>query len=167
MRLICFIATVLLLLSGCQSAASPTGQLPPAKDLAATARVAAQKAIPIVVMFEARWCEFCHILREEVLDPMAGNRQDYEGQIAFFRRISIDSDTPVVDFDGHTTTHRALGERYEIDVTPTVLIFDPAGRVLKRIVGLPGGTVETYSDTLFAAIEDATQILRKGLKSHE
>ncbi|SIN68113.1 Thioredoxin-related protein [Sulfurivirga caldicuralii] len=162
-----FLFSTLLLLGGCQSAASPSGQLQPARDLSATARAAAQKAIPIVVMFEARWCEFCHILREEVLDPMADNRQDYEGQIAFFRRISIDSDTPLVDFDGHTTTHRTLGERYEIDVTPTVLIFDPAGRVLKRIVGLPGGTVETYSDTLFAAIEEATEKLRKGMNPHE
>jgi thioredoxin-related protein len=162
-----FLVSTLLLLSGCQSAASPGGQLQPARDLGATARAAAQKAIPIVVMFEARWCEFCHILRDEVLDPMAGNRQDYEGQIAYFSRISIDSDTPVVDFDGHTTTHRALGERYEIDVTPTVLIFDPAGRVLKRIVGLPGGTVETYSDTLFATIEEATETLRKGMNPHE
>ena len=162
-----FLTLLLALLGGCQSAASSTATLPLAQNLAATARAAAVKAVPIVVMFEARWCEFCHILREEVLDPMAGNTQDYEGRIAFFRRVSIDSDRPVVDFDGHTTTHRTLGERYEIDVTPTVLLFDPAGRVLKRIVGLPGGTVETYGDTLFAAIEAATEQLRKGLKPHE
>ena len=167
MRPTILLALAALLLSGCPSAASPGDGLPPATDLAATARLAARKAIPIVVMFEARWCEFCHILREEVLDPMAGNRADYEGRIAFFRRVSIDSDTPVADFDGRMTTHRALGERYDIDVTPTAMLFDPGGRVLRRIVGLPGGTVETYGDTLLPAIEQATEQLRKGRKPHE
>jgi thiol-disulfide isomerase/thioredoxin len=40
-----------------------------------------------------------------------------------------------VDLD--VADHLALGERLAIDVTPTVLVLDAAGRVVRRATGVP------------------------------
>ncbi len=156
---------VLLLLSVSQAwaqSARPAhaAALPSAHDLQQLGQRAQAEKIPIVLMFSAQWCEFCAILKEEVLGPMAANPA-YEGRIAFFRVVHIDrSDLPLVDFDGAETRHHDFAERFEVDLTPTVWIVDGRGRPLAEpLVGLPGGTIETYSETLFARLETALQRL--------
>ncbi len=135
-------------------------QLPSAQNLHQLGSQAIERKIPIVLMFSARWCEFCAILKEEVLAPMAANPA-YEGQIAFFRVVHIDRpDLPLVDFSGQRTTHHDFAERFDVDLTPTVWIVDGQGRTLTEpLIGLPGGTVETYSETLFARLEAALKKL--------
>ena len=131
-----------------------------ARDLQALGQLAQSEKLPIVLMFSAQWCEFCDILKEEVLNPMAAN-PEYEGRIAFFRLIHIDrDDLPLVDFTGRRTTHHAFAEQFEVDLTPTVWIVDGEGRsIAEPLIGLPGGTVETYSETLFARLETALKAL--------
>lgn len=130
--------------------------LPLAHDLKQLGQQAQARKIPIVLMFSAKWCEFCHLLKEEVLAPMAGN-PDYEGKISFFRQISIDrDDLPLVDLSGNATNHHAFAERFDVDLTPTVWIVDGQGKPLTEpLIGLPGGTIETYSETLFSRINEA------------
>ena len=134
----------------------PKSKLMLAQNLAQLGQQAQARKLPIVLMFSAKWCEFCAILKEEVLTPMAHN-PDYEGKIAYFRQISIDrDDLPLVDFQGGQTTHQAFAERFEVDLTPTVWIVDGRGNALTEpLVGLPGGSIETYSETLFARINEA------------
>lgn len=135
-------------------------QLSPAANLQQLGQQATRNKIPIVLMFSARWCEFCTILKEEVLAPMAAN-PDYEGKIAFFRVVHIDrSDLPLVNFSGRQTSHHDFAEHFDIDLTPTVWIVDGQGQALTApLIGLPGGTVETYSETLFARLEEALKKL--------
>ena len=148
-------STLFILLSG-----PACSHMETARDLQALGQLAQSKKLPIVLMFSAQWCEFCDILKEEVLNPMAAN-PEYEGRIAFFRIIHIDrDDLPVVDFKGQRTTHHAFAEQFEVDLTPTVWIVDGQGQpIAEPLIGLPGGTVETYSETLFARLETALKTL--------
>ena len=138
--------TLLPFMSAAAQSHAPTeaAMLKPATDLQALGRQATARRIPVVLMFSARWCEFCAILKEEVLAPMAAN-PDYEGRVAFFRVVHIDrDDLPLVDFAGRRTTHHTFAERFDVDLTPTVWILDGHGQPLTEpLVGLPGGTVET------------------------
>lgn len=43
----------------------------------------------------------------------------------------------VVHIDLDVADHLALGERLAVDVTPTVLVLDPAGQVVRRATGVP------------------------------
>ena len=135
-------------------------QLLPAANLQQLGQQATRNKIPIVLMFSADWCEFCDILKNEVLVPM-GTNPEYEGRIAYFRIIHIDrADLPLVDFRGRATNHQAFAERFNVDLTPTVWIVDGQGQALTEpLIGLPGGTVETYSETLFARLETALKKL--------
>lgn len=154
--------TLLPFMGACAQSHAPAeaATLKPATDLQALGAQATARRIPVVLMFSARWCEFCAILKEEVLAPMAAN-PDYEGKVAFFRVVHIDrDDLPLVDFAGRHTTHHAFAERFDVDLTPTVWIVDGQGRALTEpLVGLPGGTVETYSETLFSRLEEALKKL--------
>jgi hypothetical protein len=59
-----------------------------------------------------------------------------------------------VDFAGHDTTTSAMAARYDLSITPTVILLSPAGRLLAPpIVGINNS--EMYGHYLDQAIATA------------
>ncbi len=146
-----FPALVLTLISGALWASAAI-QVPLGKQLQQDARSSAHSDRPIMLVFAARYCHYCELLEEEILRPMLLSG-DYEQQV-IMRKLLVDSDLPIEDFDGHQRKPAELSRRYGIKVTPTVLFVDAAGNELaERMVGI--NTVEMYGGYLDAAIEEA------------
>lgn len=124
--------------------------VPKSWDLAQEAQKALQNETPLLLMFSAEDCEFCQRLESEILDPMLLSG-DYDDKI-LIRRVMTDSYLRVQDFQGRTIEMDELSSRYNIQVTPTVLIVDHQGRELApRIIGV--NTIEMYSAYLDKAID--------------
>ncbi|WP_426595325.1 TlpA family protein disulfide reductase [Cellulomonas sp. McL0617] len=71
-----------------------------------------------VVQFSSTFCAPCRATRH-VVD----------------RAVATSHGVARVDLD--VAEHTALGERLAIDVTPTVLVLDPTGEVVRRATGVP------------------------------
>jgi thioredoxin-related protein len=131
-------------------ATRPLPPVPPALDLAADGRAAADGDQPVVVLFSRRSCGWCDKARREHLNAMAAD----PATGARFRQIDIDADTRLVDFSGQPTSHRAFGQQHHIKLTPTLMFFGGDGRPLAgAIVGyrLP----EFYGTLIETAIDDS------------
>ena len=123
-----------------------------AEDLSSLGRDSSDRHIPIVLMFSSRHCEYCERLEAEFLVPMKRSGE-YEDK-ALIRKLDLDRLTRVVDFNGEKIDAEALADRYDVDVTPTVVFLDHQGRQLaKRLIGL--GNVFFYGGLLDEAIEIA------------
>ncbi len=84
LKLLATALTAILFLAGCDKAANASGYAANSKlkeltNLQELATEARERNLPIMLTVGAEWCEFCHILREEVLDPMALGG-DYDGK---------------------------------------------------------------------------------------
>lgn len=85
---------------------------------------AAQARLPVLVDFYATWCPPCDRLRDEFLtDPSR------EELLRRFVLLKVDADAPA---------SFAIKDRYRVGGYPTVLVLDPDGGVLDRVVGYPG-----------------------------
>lgn len=126
------------------AAANPVaGTLPAARDLAADAQILRQRHIPLLVLYSRQDCEWCDQARREVLGPMLKN----PATPLVIRQIDIDTDAPLVDWDGKATTHRDFSQRHHVSLTPTVTLFGPGGEPLAEpIVG--------YQRDFYAALLD-------------
>ncbi|WP_029933397.1 thioredoxin family protein [Thiomicrospira pelophila] len=133
-----------LILAGCDREAQ-ANNLKEMDDFAWTAQQAREKNIPIMIMFTAEWCDFCHQLKREVLNPMllGGLYEDYA---VIMRQVSVDSSAPLKFSDTETIAKQDFAKLYNADITPTLIFVDSRGLpVGDRIVGV--------SDTqLFAAM---------------
>jgi thioredoxin-related protein len=131
--------------------------LPPAQDLHADARRSTEQRIPILLFFDLWDCPYCDRALHEFLVPMASG-EEWRAR-AIYRQIEIDKTDALVDFNGDTTTHRAVAERFHIKVTPTIYVVDAHGQPLgKPLVGLM--TPDFYGAYLEQAINDATAKLK-------
>ena len=120
----------------------PGKTLPELMNMQTLGAEAKQKNLPIMLMFGAEWCEFCHQLTEEVLDPMVLS-QSYEGKYLFMRHVGIDENPLIPDFQGKPTEKRVWADKLGADLTPTVIFVDGNGKeVAPRIVGI--ANIEFY-----------------------
>ncbi|WP_029406515.1 thioredoxin fold domain-containing protein [Thiomicrorhabdus sp. Milos-T2] len=95
-----------------------------------------QQGLPIMLMFGAEWCDYCHLLNEEVLNPMTYNGL-YEGKVVFMRHVGVDEPKPLIDWYGKPIKKDKWAYKLNADLTPTMLFFDGFGReVAPRIVGI-------------------------------
>ncbi len=112
------------------AAAAPALGVPPplslAGDLSADGREAAEARIPVVLFFSRARCGWCEKARVEHVNAMAAQ----SGGTAVFRQIDVDRDTPLVDFSGRRTTHRAFAAAHKVKLTPTLLFFSGDGTPL-------------------------------------
>lgn len=127
-----------------------------AGSLAADARTAAGKNLPILLFFTQPGCAFCERARREYLGPLATSGA--WSARALIREIAID--TTFAGLDGKSTSGRELARSYGIRVFPTVIFIDASG---KRIAEpLAGFTVpDFYSAYLEQRLEAATAHLSK------
>ncbi len=109
--------------------------VPPAENLAADARVAADLGVPIVLVVTRDGCEYCELLKSAVVVPMIISGE-YEDR-ALIREIMIDGDREVVDFEGRTVSPFSVADNYDALLAPTVLVVGPdGGEVAKRLIGI-------------------------------
>ncbi|MDX1796410.1 MAG: thioredoxin family protein, partial [Hydrogenovibrio sp.] len=128
----------MLLIASCEkiAVAEPSSvQIKELTNLQTLSQQAKAHNLPIMLAFGAKWCEFCQMLREDVLNPMAlsGN---YEGKYMFMRYVSLDDRQRIPGMDGQPILKDDWATGYGVDLTPTVLFIDGNGKeVAPRIVG--------------------------------
>ncbi|MGD8937068.1 MAG: thioredoxin fold domain-containing protein [Thiogranum sp.] len=137
----------------------------PAGDLHSDARAAQRDCKPLLLEFAATYCDYCHLLEREILNPTLLNR-DYDSRV-LMRKLLIDRSAPLVDFNGtDSVTAGQLAERYQVSVTPTLLFVDGSGEELSgRMVGVT--TLDFYGGYLDLALDRARARLRNRLHCRE
>jgi thioredoxin-related protein len=152
------IAAVLLTLLVLSWRAGAAVQVPVTNDLQADGALAGQRHLPILLVFTASDCSYCDLLESDILKPMLISG-DYTNKV-IIRKVVIDKQGGLRDFDGKPTTAHALADRYGVYVTPTLLFLGPHGRELThRMVGI--NTVDMYGGLVDAAIAASLKRLHR------
>ncbi|MDH5517009.1 MAG: thioredoxin fold domain-containing protein [Gammaproteobacteria bacterium] len=124
--------------------------------------LAQEKGIPVLLEFSMQGCSFCEIVEEEVLRPMLLNRS-YDSKV-MIRKVMIDEDTTITDFNGKPVTYEELASRYNIMVTPTLVLLHGNGDMMGlEMVGV--STIDFYPAYLDQAIEQALQKISTAAES--
>ncbi len=114
--------------------------------------------VPILLMFAADFCAYCERLEEDFLRPMLRSG-DYEDKV-LIRKLHIDSEEKIRDFNGDEISPAEIAEQYAVSVTPTVVFIDGDGvELAPKRVGLT--TPDFYVGYLDDAISQALDILRR------
>lgn len=144
----CFLALTLAAMSSPSWAQSGkpgahSGAFKELQNLQQLAQQSKQTGLPIMLMFGAQWCEFCGLLEEEVLDPMAMN-PNYDGKAVLMRHVGVDEQALIPGFDGKPIKKSQWAYQLNADLTPTVIFMNGNGReVAPRIVGI--SNIELYA----------------------
>lgn len=129
---------------------STTVSVPPLKDLALDAKQSRLEGKPFILFFSLPDCAYCKVVRQNYLLPLLRNRD--VSQRPLIREVDITSMQGVKNFNRTLTTQRAVAQRFNVHVAPTVLFIDGSGNLLTAaiiggdIAGLYGG----YLDNAFA-----------------
>lgn len=131
-------------------------KLQPASNMQDLSRVSKESQRPILLLFSQTFCDSCHRIKEEILNPMLLNEDDTNRII--MREMLIDEGQTFIDFDGSKRETRELFVDYDMVVTPTLILLDYSGKQLgEMLIGL--NTVELYSWYLDEAIDYARQLV--------
>ena len=133
----------------------------PAVSLQTDARVSIDEQRPIIIFVTQYGCQYCQLLRQQVLHPMIrGGDLDAK---AILREVSLDSGDSIIDFSGDSTSGSVFASRYDAEMTPTLLFLDSRGReVSDRIVGI--SNIEYYGFYLDKAIASSTSAIAESAK---
>lgn len=132
--------------------------VPLAQDLREAGRQAEQYCAPLLLEFSAAYCDFCVLLEREILSPTLLD-QDYDERV-LMRRLMVDDDSKLRDFDNHTTDAASIAGHYQVWVTPTVLFVDSNGEeIAERLIGI--SSLDFYGGYLDAALDQSRQRLRE------
>lgn len=85
---------------------------------------------PLLVMFEQPECHACDVLHVGPLQADA-NRALLRGFEVV--QLDVNATTPVITPSGQGTTARAWADRLGLYYTPTLVLYDPAGREIMRV----------------------------------
>jgi thioredoxin-like negative regulator of GroEL len=113
------------------------------KDLKTAHRVAMQQNRPLLVLFSASWCTFCHKLERETLREKA--------MVAFVERSFVPL---LLDYDKDARVAKVL----EVESLPCTVILSPHADLLGRFVGFAKS--DSYRDTLQAALDVQQRLLQ-------
>jgi thioredoxin-related protein len=124
--------------------------LPEATDLAADARLAAARGVPLVMLYSRDDCSWCAKVRREHLGPLSRD----PATPAVIRELHMDRTTPVLDFAGRRTTSADFSKQMQAQFAPTVMFHGPDGAALAEpIVGFR--LADFYGAYLDRAIEES------------
>ena len=138
--------------------------LPAVLDLARDGRGAAQRGVPVVILFSLPNCTYCAVVRRNYLVPLTQEGAVRERPVV--RETDMASATPLRGFGNEPSSGKELAARYKIRVAPSVLVLDGRGRLLAPV--LEGGDVAgMYGAYLDAALAAAHSALAGGSKSME
>ena len=130
-----------------------TTSMQPVSDLQQLGKIAGQKRIPILLMVSQEHCEFCVLMKQEVLNPMLLSGE-YTDKVVM-RELLIDDGEQVTDFSGHQQSAHAFSSGHNVWVTPTLLFLDHQGNeAAERILGI--NTVDYLLFYVEEAIDNAT-----------
>ena len=157
-------AGMALILAWAMIASPALGQGLPAliqpTDLRDEATRIAHDGDPMVVLYSQRSCGWCDQARTHLV-PMSQRSGD--GIDAIFRQIDIDSDTPLIDFEGRTTTQRRFAQAQGVRFTPTVMVYGPDGTPIGApILGMR--LPDFYGQYIENAIGQARQAIRSNVE---
>lgn len=156
-----YLVAVILLLSGAGVSADAIDdgvRVVPATDLALDGSEAERKGVAILLEFAADGCPYCALLEEEFLKPMLRSG-DYDNKV-IMRVVDIDHGKPLTDFQGNRSTSMAVADRFDVDLTPTVLLVDSRGRLLAEpIVGI--WSLDFFGGVLDQRIDAAVDQLQR------
>jgi thiol:disulfide interchange protein len=115
-------------------------------DVVAALDEAARLHKPVLLYFTAEWCTYCRQLRREVLD-----RPEFQVAAERFVCVQVDADREA-----------ALCERYRVRAYPTLVLANPDGTAIERIVGLTTPTallaqMNAAATAVVAAREERTE----------
>ena len=134
------------------AAASDSVQVQALTNLQRDASLARQQRIPILIAFFASWCEWCERVEQEFLRPMLLSGE-YRDKV-IIRKLEIDSYGHFAGLDGRALRPEQLADRYNADLTPTLVFIDHRGNELaERMIGLT--TPSMYGGYLDEAIDQA------------
>ncbi|MCX7150593.1 MAG: hypothetical protein NTY05_14520 [Rhodocyclales bacterium] len=120
------------------------------RDLAADARLATARGVPLVVLYSRDDCSWCEKLRREHLAPLARDPT----APALVRELHIDRTTLLIDFNGRRTTSADFSRQMRAHFAPTVMFHGPDGEELAEpIVGFR--LADFYAAYLERAILDS------------
>ena len=152
-----FFAAILACLWLSATWAVERGKLPMASDLSKQAKLAREKQIPILILFSAPDCDYCHRVREEVLIPTTYNAA-YDDKVIMIE-VESGNSSRMIDFDGHLISHADFSAKHRVGLSPTVKFFDAKGReVADPIIGLV--TVDFFGGSMDKGIDKATAKIR-------
>ena len=113
-------------------ALAPHPSLPVAASLRAAAVDAQALRRPLVLMVSIQNCAFCDLVRTNYLGPMHRRGELHAVQIDM-----LDRHTALQDFQGQSSTARALTRQWGLRIAPTLLFFNAEGReVAPRLEGM-------------------------------
>lgn len=134
------------------SAVAKGGMIESAIDLQRDGFEAQEKGIPILLEFSMHGCPFCEEVEAEVLRPMLISG-DYDNKV-MVRKVMIDEDSSIVDFNGERITFEELASRFNVFVTPTLVLVHGSGETMGlEMVGVT--TIDFYGAYLDQAIDQA------------
>jgi thioredoxin-related protein len=132
-------------------------QMVEARNLAADARQAAERKIPLLLLFSETDCPWCARARQEFLLPMQRN-PEYQGKV-MMREVGIDNTAALVDFAGRATTQAEFARSHRVRMVPTVVLLGPRGETLAEpLVGFR--TADYYGYFLDQRIDAALAQMR-------
>jgi thioredoxin-related protein len=120
--------TLIGFLAAGAGAAHAGASVPYAQDLAADAREAQRRAVPILVMFNASSCPYCELVMEDYIKPMLKDPA-YRDQV-IIRVVSVGTARPMIDFSGRRVGHEAFAADRGVTLTPVVKFFGADGKEL-------------------------------------
>jgi thioredoxin-related protein len=121
-----------------------------ATDLAADARLATARSLPLVVLYSRDDCSWCEKVRREYLGPLSRD----PAAAAVVRELHMDRATPLLDFAGRRTTSADFSKQMQARFAPTVMFHGPDGAQLaESIVGFR--LADFYGAYLDRAIEES------------
>ena len=140
-------------LSGCNNASHAQTHLSELNDLQTLGQQAKQQELPIMLLFSAKWCEYCIVLKEQVINPMLINGM-YEGKWLFIRQVSIDDSEPLKMVDGSVVKKSDWAYKLNADLTPTIVFIDGNGKkIAEPIIGI--SEITLYASLIHARLNEA------------
>lgn len=156
-RLIAACALILACGAPLTATAGAAGGLVHAASFKADAQTMAQRKVPVLVLFSSPSCAYCDRVKREYLIPM--HKDPAYRKRVVIREVTVGADTPLVDFDGSTTTEGAFALAHQVNMVPTVKVFDTRGNEASEpIVGLL--IADFYFGYLEAAIDAGLRRVR-------
>jgi hypothetical protein len=151
-----FVASLLAALAApAVMAQAAAGALTEARDLAADARLAAARGVPLVLLYSRDDCSWCEKLRREHLAPLSRD----PAAPAVVRELHMDRRTPLVDFAGRRTTSADFSQQMQAKFAPTVMFLGAGGEPLADpIVGFR--LADFYAAYLDRAIRESLHRLQ-------
>ena len=126
-------------------------------DLEADSTEARDKQVPVLLFFSMEHCPFCNTVEEDFLKPMLRN-SEYDSKVVI-RKIKIDDNHFVKDFNGQSRDPGEFSEEYNVSMVPTLVLVNANGKMISPAIRGIRNT-HYYSAELDDAIDGSIHKIR-------